>query len=137
MTALDEITQAMFPTNYFRQKMGIGAVERNPWEDNLKETLRTLDAFDKRMDPLKTWHPEVYTERTNLVWLAFDIARELDMEVSVSPAPETPDGILVSIMLPLKNDYYPVTWLIPAGKVYGQTKEMRTFRISEYTKDLP
>jgi len=118
------------------QAMGV-LMDRNPWEDNLKETLRTLDAFDKRLDPMKTWHPEVYAERTNLVWLAFDIARELDMTVHVAPSPDTPDGILVSILLPLHDDYYPVTWLIPAGKTFNLTKEMRTYRITEYTKDLP
>ena len=57
------------------QSMGV-LMERNPWEDNLKETLRTLDAIDKRLNPMKTWRPEMYTERTNLVWLAFDLARE-------------------------------------------------------------
>ena len=134
MTALDEITQA-FPTVRFRERMGV--VDRNPWEDNLKETLRTLDAFDKRIDPMKTWHPEVYVERTNLVWLAFDIARELDLQVCVAPSPDTPDGILVSIVLPLSDGYYPVSWLIPAGSVWAQTKEEKTRRITEYTKDLP
>lgn len=118
------------------QAIGV-LMERNPWEDNLKETLRTLDAFDKRLDPMKNWHPEVYIERVALVWMAFDIARELDMEVSVSPAPETPDGIYVSIVLPLTTGNYPVSWLIPAGRHWNQTKEERTRRIYEYTLDLP
>lgn len=132
MTAFDEITQPM----------RVLTMDRNPWEDNLKETLRTLDAFDKRLDPMKAWNPEVYEERTRLVWLAFDIARELDLQVSVAPCPDTPNGILVSILLPLSDetyygDWYPVTWLIPAGKVWGQTKEEKTRRITSYTKDLP
>lgn len=127
MTALDEPTQALTELE----------MARNPWEDNLKETLRTLDAIDKRMDPMKKWNPELYTERVNLVWMAFDLARELDYVVSVAPAQTTPDGILVSIVLPLSLGDYPVTWLIPAGPVWSQTPSERTSRIYEYTLDLP
>ena len=112
-------------------------MERNPFEDELKETLRTLDAIDKRLDPMKTWRPAAYKERNHLIWHAFDIARELDMEVGIAGDPDTIDGILISIVLPLTDGYYPVTWLVAAGRYGNQTKELRSRRIAEYTKDLP
>lgn len=137
MTALDEDTVGIFPGEFFREKMKKNSSDRNPFEDELKETLRALDAFDKRLDPMKMWHPEVYKERSYLIWHAFDIARELDLEVGIAGSEDTPDGILVSIILPLNEGYMPVTWLLPAGRYGAQTKEEKTRRIAEYTKDLP
>lgn len=109
----------------------------NPFEQELMETLRTLDALDKRMDPLRTWQPEVYRERNYLIWHAFEVAKELDMTTSIAPCPDTPDGLMISILLPLTSDSYPVSWLVPSGPYWNQTKEERTRRIAEYTKDLP
>jgi|SRR5688572_19284051 len=125
-----------FAANQIREKMFVGD-RANPFELELMETLRTLDALDKRLDPMKMWHPEVYKERNYLIWHAFDIARELDMEVGIAGDPDTIDGILISIVLPLTDGYYPVTWLVAAGRYGNQTKELRTQRIDEYTKDLP
>lgn len=133
---IKHVLHALFPTNYFREKAGMPDAE-NPFELELMETLRALDAFDKRLDPMKTWNPEIYKERNHLIWHAFDIARELDMDVSIAPEPSTPDGIQISIVLPLSDDNYPVTWIVAAGPVWGQTKEEKSRRINEYTKDLP
>ena len=114
--------------------------ERNPFEDELMEVLRTLDAFDKRLNHTsgEPWPEHISRERNGLVWAAFDLARMLDMEVGVHADFVHIDKVVVTIELPLSEGYCQVGWHVPAGKPWdGHSRAEKTRRITEYTKDLP
>lgn len=113
----------------------------NPFEEELKDTLRALDAIDRMLlhDPDVPWPKNVADGRNGLVWHALDLARELDFKWGIGyDALAASYNTIVYIWVPINGEPKQLSWHVPGGVVWdGHTRDEKSRRISEYTKETP
>jgi hypothetical protein len=116
-------------------------MELNPFEEELKDTLRVLDAIDNSLshEPGAVWPESVSKERNGLVWHVFDLARELDYPWGVGHDPTaTYFEVILYIHVPINGEMKQLSWHVPRTVAWdGSFREEKSRRITEYTKETP
>lgn len=113
-------------------------MDPNPFRDELKHVLFTLDAIDRRLshNPGDVWPEGVAKERNGLVWHAFDLARELDYHWGIGhDASAAQYKTVVNIYVPIRGKDRPVqlSWHVPNFVEWdGSDRQEKSMRISAF-----